>query len=398
MKTIESTFKYLKYRSLFGLLISIIIMFQAQSQGPENLLERDVGLEIWIVNSNDLVVNRQFVDYKDSADIARVITSFYEPHQSVIATLTTNCETSQLFLDQVLDVFELIGLAAEDDNEATNLAQTYRAKEQCTLPQDTAALTEKLVLHSDEIDQDFSISITLPASYSPEISYPLIVFTDANQNYFSTSFIETNTDGLQELTETLLASGEIPKVVLVGIGYPARNYRSRDLTPTSDPYFQKNMSGGADKLASFIETKVKPYVYSKAKIDRTNETYLGHSFGGLFGAYVLFNKPELFDNYILSSPSLWYGSDSSPNRNRISFAFEKQYWRENTDMAKSVYISMGSEEGGSMAWDAEEMYDILASRNYRNLRLDWTLFEGESHMSVVRPAYTEGLSFVFEGR
>lgn len=396
MKTIESTLGKLKYRSLFGLLISFTIMFQTQSQGAENLLGRDVGLEIWIVNSNDLVVNRQFVDYKDNADLARIVTSFYEPHQSVIATLTTNCGTNQSFLDQVIGVFELIGLAAED--ETTDLRQTYRTKKQCTLPQDTVALTEEFVLHSDEIDQDFSISITLPESYSPEISYPLIVFTDAKQSYAAKSVTETNINALQEIAETHLANGAIPKVVLVGIGYPARSYRTRDLTPTWDPYYHQNMSGGAPKFATFIETEVKPFIYSKAQIDRANETYLGHSYGGLFGGYVLFNKPELFDNYVLSSPSFGYGRDGSPTRNRISFSYEEQYRRENTDMAKSVYISVGSEEGGTMAWNAKKMYDILVSRNYTSLRLDWRLFKGESHMSVVRPAYSEGLSFIFEDR
>lgn len=260
------------------------------------------------------------------------------------------------------------------------------------------APAENFILHSDEIDQDFGISITLPKDFSPDNSYPLIVFTDANQNYLSTSLSETNTDGLQELTQTLLANGAIPKVVLVGIGYPARNYRVRDLTPVQIPNQPKDMSGGAHKFAIFIETEVKPFIYSKVQIDRMNETYLGHSHGGLFGAYVLFNKPELFDNYVLSSPSFWYGRSLNGNGEGTSFSFEEQYRRNNTDMAKSVFISMGSEEGGTMAWDAKRMHDRLESRNYKSLRLGWMLFEGESHMSVVRPAFAEGLSFIFEGR
>jgi len=304
LKNIEPTLRFLKCRSLLELLISLTIAFQAQSQGAESSLGRDIEI----------------------------------------------------------------------------------------------VLTEKYILHSDEIDQDFSISVTLPEGYSPENIYPLIIFTDANQNYVARSVTETNTEGLQELTETLQAIGKIPKVVLVGIGYPSRNYRVRDFTPVQVPNQPQNMSGGADKFATFIETEVKPFIYSKAEIDRTDETYLGHSHGGLFGAYVLFNKPELFDNYVLSSPSFWYGRSLNENVDGASFIFEEQYSRKNIDMAKSVYISMGTAEGGTMAWDAKKMHDMLGSRNYKSLRLDWMLFEGESHMSVVRPAYTEGLSFIFEGR
>jgi len=111
------------------------------------------------------------------------------------------------------------------------------------------AQAEKFILHSDTIDQDYSISITLPEDYSPDTNYPLIVFTDAMKTYASKSVTETNTEELQELTETLLANGTIPKVVLVGIGYPARNYRVRDFTPVQVPNQPLNMSGGANKFA-----------------------------------------------------------------------------------------------------------------------------------------------------
>jgi len=262
----------------------------------------------------------------------------------------------------------------------------------------TQAQTEEFILHSDSIDQDFSISITLPESYSPDASYPLIVYTDANQNYIASSVTRTNAEGLRELTDDLKTDEIIPELILVGIGYPARNFRVRDLTPVQVSNHPRNMSGGAGKFAAFIEAEVKPLVYSKANIDRANEIYLGHSHGGLFGAYVLFNKPELFDHYVLSSPSFWYGQSLNDNVDGASFAFEEEYSRKNTDMAKSVYISMGSEEGGSMAWDAKRMHDRLKSRNYAGLRLEWALFEGESHMSVVAPAYREGLSFIFEDR
>ncbi len=37
-----------------------------------------------------------------------------------------------------------------------------------------------------------------------------------------------------------------------------------------------------------------------------NRTFAGHSLGGLPGAYALFRHPDMFDNYILGSPPVWY--------------------------------------------------------------------------------------------
>jgi predicted alpha/beta superfamily hydrolase len=40
--------------------------------------------------------------------------------------------------------------------------------------------------------------------------------------------------------------------------------------------------------------------------------YAGHSYGGLFGAYVLTTRPDMFRTYILSSPSLWFDNHRVP--------------------------------------------------------------------------------------
>lgn len=393
MKTTELTLKRSKCRSLFVLLISFTAMLQTRSDGAENLLDRDAELEIWVVNSNKVVINRQFVDYKDSGDLARIFTSFYEPLQSVIATLTITCDPDPIVLDQVIDAFGLIGLSRDQDEPSSQ--QTYRIKERCTTPPDVVMRTGEFILHSDEINQDYSVSITLPENYSPNQSYPLIVFTDANTNSGSSSMTETITNALQGITSTLLAEGVMPEVVLVGIGYPKRNFRSRDLLPILETNQYSDQASGAREFASFIETGVKPFIYSKAAIDHKKEIYLGHSYGGLFGAYILFNKSELFDGYVLSAPSFWYSS--IPDGTGISYMYEEEYNRNNKDMAKSVYIAVGTEDRGNMAWNAKAMYDILASRKYESLMLRWELLKGKNHDRVLKPAYFGGLSFMFEG-
>ena len=42
---------------------------------------------------------------------------------------------------------------------------------------------------------------------------------------------------------------------------------------------------------------------------RIKRTILGHSFGGLCGAYAFTNYNRVFGNYLLLSPSLWYADE-----------------------------------------------------------------------------------------
>ncbi|WP_052506679.1 alpha/beta hydrolase [Mannheimia massilioguelmaensis] len=100
--------------------------------------------------------------------------------------------------------------------------------------------------------------------------------------------------------------------IIVGIGYNTDlsqviAERTRDYTiPASGERFSKG--GQAANFLAFITQKVKPSIEATYLIDKEKEYFFGHSFGGLFGLYVLFNQPELFDHYIIASPSLWWGN------------------------------------------------------------------------------------------
>lgn len=100
-----------------------------------------------------------------------------------------------------------------------------------------------------------------------------------------------------------------PLPLIVGIGYPNNqaysiDERTRDYTPkvSGKPFAQ---GGGAATFLKFIQEQVKPYV--KSHYGTIPEHFFGHSFGGLFGLYVLLQQPDLFNDYCLASPSLWWG-------------------------------------------------------------------------------------------
>ena len=102
--------------------------------------------------------------------------------------------------------------------------------------------------------------------------------------------------------------------LIVGIGYVSENAyaiaeRQRDYTfPVNGEDFKNG--GGASDFLRFIQTQVKPEIEQQYHINPEKQFFFGHSFGGLFGLYVLFHQPDLFQYYTLASPSLWWGNGS----------------------------------------------------------------------------------------
>lgn len=104
--------------------------------------------------------------------------------------------------------------------------------------------------------------------------------------------------------------------IIVATGYPSLHEklynmqrRSFDLTPPQPTTSTTPIAGrgGANALLNFIESAVKPAVKARfPQVTVTREALFGHSYGGLFALHALFTRPELFDCYIASSPSIWW--------------------------------------------------------------------------------------------
>jgi predicted alpha/beta superfamily hydrolase len=165
-----------------------------------------------------------------------------------------------------------------------------------------------------EAGHDYRLIITLPSGFDAKTEYKVLYYVDA-------WWLEDLVEGAYRLKDL---STQMDKVILVGISSVGNEpewhrQRNRDLTPSaySDSKMGVTMAAGdipmndsttgfADEFMHFITDQVIGTVENEYKIDASSRGFLGHSFGGLFGFHALMKHPDVFTNYILLSPSVWW--------------------------------------------------------------------------------------------
>ena len=78
-------------------------------------------------------------------------------------------------------------------------------------------------------------------------------------------------------------------------------------------------TGHSQNFMEFIKKELQPFVASKYQTSG-QKTIIGQSLGGLLATEILLKQPDLFDNYIIVSPSLWWDDESLLKLTPKSFA------------------------------------------------------------------------------
>ena len=270
-------------------------------------------------------------------------------------------------------------------------------------PRITLERTELRILHSDIVEQDYELEISLPFNYSKDSTkYPVIFLLDPSVQFLM----------MRSYTDDRAFNQAIPKVIIVGIGYGGEGFnkiqnfsvgRSRDYTPIKDTKIEESnnkywermgvkdinvITGGAPLFMEFIRKELFPFMESNYRIDTKDRILCGYSFGGLFALYSLFHDSSLFNKYLIGSPSIWY-------KDGISFEYESNYAKTHGDLKAEVFMSSGGLDKET-AENMEKMANLLNSRNYKNLKLNTRIFENESHSTSFYPFMNQGLSELYK--
>lgn len=230
---------------------------------------------------------------------------------------------------------------------------------------------EVRTIRSGALGQDRTLNILLPDGYSPDsaTAYPVIYMLDGSAGE---DFVH-----VASLAQFMATYGMMPKAIVVGI---ANVDRKHDFThPTrndSDKVWVPN-SGGSAAFIRFIGDEVEPFI---AKTYKTNgsRTLIGQSLGGLLGTEILFTRPELFDNFILVSPSLWWDGGS--------LARKADAWAgEHASMTGNVYIAMAGDDD-MMKDDVDLVRTALRTHVQGSLRWAYVEFPEETHATILHLA------------
>ncbi|MFO1259289.1 MAG: alpha/beta hydrolase-fold protein [Gammaproteobacteria bacterium] len=262
---------------------------------------------------------------------------------------------------------------------------------------------------SKENNIAYKLSVSLPEGYqtkghhSYQESYPVLYLLDPNVEF-----------GMAEnIARTMMNYDTIRPFIIVGIGY-----QNQDLTTTNSKEFwyqwTKNrardyipiqvaqgkddfeggdheykglsqLTGGSSKFKDFIEKELIPYI-SQTYRTSNERALVGHSQAGLFATWMMLEHSDIFDKYIILSPSLWV------EKGEILKQSSKLRYSSNI----TAYFAAGSMEQdarGSMVNDLKTFYDSYPKDKGFKSKLE--IIEDENHVSMVPIALTKGLKYLF---
>jgi predicted alpha/beta superfamily hydrolase len=184
------------------------------------------------------------------------------------------------------------------------LAVTVTAVSGQTIKNDLVVTGKTDSVRSKILNEERTVWIYLPAGYdaAAQQRYPVFYLLDADWNFAAF------TGMVHELSE-VIGNTVVPPTIIVAI---PNTDRTRDLTPTNamfGPDGKKvddfKTSGGGEKFTSFIETELIPHIDSAYRT-APYKMLVGHSFGGLTAMNIIINHTDMFNDYIVIDPSMWW--------------------------------------------------------------------------------------------
>lgn len=244
---------------------------------------------------------------------------------------------------------------------------------------------ETIRIHSDTLGEDRSINIYLPPGYGADDTtrYHVIYLLDGSADE---DFIHVA--GLVQFY-TFPWIQRLPPTIVVGI---ANVDRRRDYTfPTHNKEHKTTWptTGRSAPFINFIANELIPHMEANYRCaDR--RTLIGQSLGGLLATEIMLRKPQLFDRYLIMSPSLWWDNGSIMAQKFGPF-----------NQQTSIYISVGKEglvpgsKTETMEGDAKAFAEKLRRMKDPMLGITFDYLPDEDHASTGHQSVMNGIKALF---
>ncbi|NCU05415.1 MAG: alpha/beta hydrolase [Chitinophagaceae bacterium] len=228
-------------------------------------------------------------------------------------------------------------------------------------------------LHSTVLNEERTLNIYLPEGYHKDSSYPVIYLLDGSADE---DFIHVA--GLVQFYNFPWVK-VLPNSIVVGI---ANVDRRRDFTFHSrivKDIKEFPTTGGSEKFIRFLEKELQPYINSAFKTTGS-KMLIGQSLGGLLATEVLLKKPDLFSQYVIVSPSLWWDKESLLKIKPATISNKT-----------AVYIAVGK-EGKIMEDDAKSLHELIKSK-LSNGTVQFEYISNKDHGNIFHQAVANAFEF-----
>jgi len=232
--------------------------------------------------------------------------------------------------------------------------------------------TTMKIEYAKNVGDSFEIYISVPSSFNSKQTYSVIYYCDANLK---------SGKYLRELLSTGQYDKYLKNRIFMGIGHIGNYHvlRRRDFIlpgiKGKDTVGRDKNYGQTEKFYSFLKNELIPSVNLKFKTNADSNSIIGHSLGGLFAFYCLFQSDNLFAKYFALSPALWIDQYSIYKFNKIPGALPKK---------KYLYFASGSAETFNRILNGtNEAKLFLDKMNYTNLIYEYNILDGKTHNSEV---------------
>lgn len=261
------------------------------------------------------------------------------------------------------------------------LSISFQMKAQDQIVGDSISQTIIKDVKNELSGRSYQLIITLPVGYNSEKTYKVLYYLDA----FWLSDIVKGSYRINSLTS------DMDEMILVGISSVGGEYewnlqRSLDFTPSAYDIDKMKISmdaggielnetttGDCKEFMAFLEKDVLKKIEEEYHIDQNARSILGHSFGGLFGFYAFVNRNELFQNYILISPSIWW--------NKSELLMDLDTTKPLKD--SRIFIAMGGVEFPMLKNPIRSFEEYMATTEKDHIQVSVTEYDNLNHHSVV---------------
>lgn len=243
-------------------------------------------------------------------------------------------------------------------------------------------------IQSTELAKKRILNIYLPDGYNKNdtVQYPVVYLLDGSADE---DFIHVV--GLYQFNNFPWIN-RVPKSIVVGI---ATVDRRRDFTyPTTIEADKKRYptTGHSEKFINFIEKELQPYIEKKYKTI-PSRTIIGQSLGRLLATEILLKKPELFNQYIIISPSIWWDNGSIL---KLSSSVLSENFKSKTD----IYVGVGKEglvpgiNPRVMEVDANLLAEKIKSTKSKSVTVYFDYLAEEDHATISHQAISNALKLL----